>query len=79
MGHASIIALGFALQRPEKNVICLDGDGVALMHWRALSAIAARSPKNFCHIALNNAAHDSVGGQPTLASQASLAACAQVL
>jgi phosphonopyruvate decarboxylase len=79
MGHASSIALGFALQRPEKNVICLDGDGAALMHLGAFAAIAEASPANFRHIALNNAAHDSVGGQPTLASHVSLAACAQAL
>jgi phosphonopyruvate decarboxylase len=63
MGHASQIAAGIALARPEKQVVCLDGDGAVLMHAGGL-AISADCP-NFLHIVLNNEAHDSVGGQPT--------------
>ena len=67
MGHASQIALGIALQRPELPVTVLDGDGAVLMHLGALAAIGAHKPRNLCHIVLNNGAHDSVGGQPTIA------------
>jgi phosphonopyruvate decarboxylase len=67
MGHASSIALSIALQKPELSVTCLDGDGAALMHMGSLAAIGTRKPRNFCHIVLNNGAHDSVGGQPTIA------------
>jgi phosphonopyruvate decarboxylase len=67
MGHASSIALSVALQRPELHITCLDGDGAALMHLGALAAIGTKKPGNFCHIVLNNGAHDSVGGQPTIA------------
>jgi phosphonopyruvate decarboxylase len=67
MGHASQIALGAALQRPALPVTCVDGDGAALMHLGALAAIGNRKPRNFRHILLNNGAHDSVGGQPTIA------------
>lgn len=63
MGHASQIAAGIAISKPEKIVVCLDGDGAALMHAGAL-AISADC-KNLIHILLNNEAHDSVGGQPT--------------
>ena len=63
MGHASQIAVGIALARPEKQVVCLDGDGAMLMHSGCL-AISADCP-NLLHIVLNNEAHDSVGGQPT--------------
>ncbi len=63
MGHASQIASGIALARPERTVVCLDGDGAVLMHAGAL-AISADCA-NLLHIVLNNAAHDSVGGQPT--------------
>lgn len=66
MGHASQIALGVALQRPERPVFCLDGDGAALMHLGGLSTIGDLAPKNYHHVILNNAAHDSVGGQPTV-------------
>ena len=37
MGHASQIALGLALARPNRRVICLDGDGSAIMHMGALA------------------------------------------
>ncbi|CAF4843383.1 unnamed protein product, partial [Rotaria sp. Silwood2] len=32
MGHASAIALGIAIQKPNRTVYCLDGDGAVLMH-----------------------------------------------
>ena len=67
MGHASQIALGIALQKPERSVYCLDGDGALLMHMGALALNGTLKPRNFKHIILNNGAHDSVGGQPTVA------------
>jgi phosphonopyruvate decarboxylase len=66
MGHASSIALGIALQKSDLRVVCLDGDGAALMHLGAIAAIGVQHPQNLCHIVLNNGAHDSVGGQPTI-------------
>ena len=66
MGHASQIALGIALQKPNKKIICLDGDGALLMHMGGLSIVGSMMPKNFIHIVVNNGAHESVGGQPTV-------------
>ncbi len=66
MGHASSIALGVALSQPRRRVICLDGDGALIMHMGAIPIIGDLKPKKFVHILLNNAAHDSVGGQPTV-------------
>ena len=66
MGHASSIAAGIALGRPEKKVICIDGDGALLMHMGAVGVIGQSNLPNFIHIVLNNGAHDSVGGQPTV-------------
>ena len=77
MGHASSIALSIALQRPSIQVTCLDGDGAALMHMGAFAAIWTKKPLNFCHIVLNNGAHDSVGGQPTIAPFIDLPAIAR--
>lgn len=65
MGHASSLALGVAINKPKKKVVCLDGDGSALMHLGALATIGKAGPANFTHILLNNSAHESVGGQPT--------------
>lgn len=66
MGHASQIALGIALNRPERNVYCFDGDGAAIMHMGGMGIVASMLPGNFYHIVFNNGAHDSVGGQPTI-------------
>jgi len=65
MGHASQIALGIALAQAARRVCCLDGDAAAIMHMGALALIGSRRPPNLLHVVLNNAAHDSVGGQPT--------------
>lgn len=66
MGHAASIAVGIALSRPDRQVICLDGDGALLMHMGSLPIIGSKSPSNFLHLLLNNGVHDSVGGQPTV-------------
>ena len=67
MGHSSSIALGIALEKPNRQVYCFDGDGALIMHMGALAIIGQSNPKNFKHIVFNNYAHDSVGGQPTAA------------
>jgi phosphonopyruvate decarboxylase len=67
MGHTSSIALGVALGRPHRRVICLDGDGSLLMHMGAMPVIGSLKPLRMVHVLLNNAAHESVGGQPTAA------------
>lgn len=67
MGHSSSIALGIALQRPEKRVWCIDGDGAVLMHMGAMAVIGSQKPKNMIHVVVNNEAHESVGGLPTAA------------
>ena len=66
MGHSSSIALGIALEKPERRVFCFDGDGAFIMHTGALGILASMQPKNFFHILFNNGAHESVGGQPTI-------------
>ena len=65
MGYSSSIALGVALSKPNRRIICLDGDGSFLMHMGVLAMIGALKPKNFIHVLLNNGVHESVGGQPT--------------
>lgn len=65
MGHASMIALGIAGKRADRKVVCIDGDGAALMHMGALPFIASQAPENFYHIVINNQAHESVGAMPT--------------
>lgn len=66
MGHASQIALGIALQKPNRSVFCFDGDGAILMHMGSIAINGNIECDNFKHIVFNNGAHDSVGGQPTV-------------
>lgn len=66
MGHSSSIALGVALNS-NKKVWCIDGDGAVLMHMGAMAVIGANCPSNLIHILINNEAHDTVGGMPTVA------------
>jgi len=77
MGHSSQIALGIALQNRDQQVYCLDGDGAVLMHMGGLASIGTSGCKHYKHICLNNGAHDSVGGQPTVAFEIDLAAVAK--
>ena len=69
MGHASQIALGIALAKPHQQVFCLDGDGALIMHMGSAAIIGLQKVPNFKHVVLNNGAHDSVGGQPTVGYQ----------
>jgi len=66
MGHCSQIALGVALEKRKRRIYCFDGDGAVIMHMGSLATIGALAPENLVHIVLNNSAHDSVGGQPTV-------------
>lgn len=68
MGHCSSIALGIALNKPDRKIWCIDGDGAVLMHLGAMAVIGNRRPNNFVHIVINNEAHESVGGMPTVAA-----------
>ena len=76
MGHSSSIALGIALARPDTKVWCIDGDGAVLMHMGAMAVLGACAPKNLIHIVLNNIAHETVGGMPTVAGSMNLTAVA---
>ena len=77
MGHASSIAFGIAMQKPDKKIWIIDGDGAALMHMGAMAVIGANGPKNIVHIIINNGAHETVGGMPTVAERVDLVKVAQ--
>ncbi len=77
MGHSSSIALGVALNKPEKRIWCIDGDGAVLMHMGSMAVIGATSPSNLIHIVINNAAHETVGGMPTVAGKTDLVGVAR--
>ena len=76
MGCVSSFALGFALARPDLDVVALDGDGAALMRLGAFATIGRYGPPNLTHVLLDNGVHESTGGQATVASSVSFAAIA---
>lgn len=77
MGHSSSIALGIALEKTDRNIYCLDGDGAFIMHMGAITNIGTLPLHNFRHIVFNNGAHESVGGQPTLGFELDIPAIAK--
>lgn len=79
MGHASQIALGIAINQPDRNVYCFDGDGATIMHTGNMAIIGTVAPSNYYHIVFNNGAHDSVGGQPTVGLKVDIPAVARAL
>ena len=64
MGLGSSCALGFALGRPDKRVIVLDGDGSLLMNLGTLVTIGAAAPKNLVHLVCRNGTYEANGGHP---------------
>ena len=79
MGHASQIALGIAMAKPDRKVWCFDGDGAAIMHMGSMAIVANKAPKNYVHVVFNNGAHDSVGGQPTVGLKIDIPAVAMAV
>ncbi len=81
MGHALMIALGIARKCNEMNfnryVACLDGDGSSIMQMGNMAIAGAAHQPNLMHFVLNNAAHDSVGGQPTVGNEIDISKMAE--
>ena len=65
MGHASSVALGIAMEKPDRPVVVLDGDSACMMHMGAMTMVSKLDAPNYLHVVLNNGAHESVGGQPS--------------
>lgn len=77
MGHTSSIALGVAINKPDKKIWCIDGDGAVLMHMGSMAVMGNFKPNNLVHVAINNGAHETVGGMPTVACDLDLVAIAK--
>ena len=77
MGHPSSIALGIAINKPERRIWCVDGDGAVLMHMGSMAVMGANKPKNIIHVVINNGAHETVGGMPTVAAEIDLVGIAK--
>jgi len=77
MGLDSSHALGLALGRPDRRIICLQGDGSFLMNLGCLVTIAAAAPKNLVHIVVQNGTYEANGGHPIPNTGADFAAMAR--
>lgn len=77
MGHSSSIAMGIAIQKPDKKIWCIDGDGAVLMHMGAMALMGSNKLPNMVHIVINNGAHETVGGMNTVADNIDLTAIAK--
>ncbi|HEY1794421.1 MAG TPA: phosphonopyruvate decarboxylase [Opitutaceae bacterium] len=77
MGSASAFGLGASLFLGGRPVTVIDGDGAALMRLGNLATLGAYAPPSLTHVVLDNEAHDSTGGQPTVSRGVALAAIAQ--
>lgn len=72
MGHSSSIALAIAKEKPDRKIWIIDGDGAVLMHMGSMALLGANAPKNVVHVVINNGAHETVGGMPTVAEKIDL-------
>ena len=79
MGHSLMIAYGIALSKPDRRVFCLDGDGAVLMHMGSLAVVGAHNPVNLVHVVINNGAHETVGGLPTVGGSLDFSEVAKTL
>jgi len=77
MGHSSSIALGVAINKPKQRIWCIDGDGAVLMHMGSMAVTGVNKPQNLIHVVINNGAHETVGGMPTVAGQIDLVSIAK--
>ncbi len=76
MGCVALLALGLALARPDLHVVAVDGDGAALMRMSAFATVGTYGPPNLTHLLLDNAVHESTGGQATVSPHVSFAGVA---
>ncbi|MSU72907.1 MAG: thiamine pyrophosphate-binding protein [Opitutus sp.] len=63
MGHAADLALGLALARPERRVICLNGDGSMLMSLGTLVTVVDSGARNLVLFVLENRTYEITGNQ----------------
>jgi sulfopyruvate decarboxylase subunit beta len=77
MGLDASHALGLALGRPDRRVICLQGDGSLLMNLGCLVTIAAAAPRNLVLFAVQNGTYEANGGHPIPSTGVDFAAMAR--
>lgn len=64
MGAGPGLALGLALQRPEDEVVLIEGDGDLAMSLGSLLTVADAAPANLRALVVRNGRYDTGGGTP---------------
>ena len=64
MGHTADLALGIALAKPERKVICLNGDGSMLMTLGTLATVIGARAANLVLFVVQNETYEITGNQP---------------
>lgn len=64
MGHAADLALGVALARPDRFVVCLNGDGSMLMSLGTLATVVGSGATNLLLVVAENGTYEITGHQP---------------
>ncbi len=70
MGHAADLALGVALARPDRMVVCLNGDGSMLMSLGTLATVVESGARNYLLFVVDNGTFEITGHQPVPGSGA---------
>ncbi len=63
MGHAADFALGIALAQPQRQVVCLNGDGSMLMTLGTLITIVDSGATNLALFVVENGTYEVTGNQ----------------
>jgi sulfopyruvate decarboxylase subunit beta len=63
MGHAADLALGIAIARPERRVLCVNGDGSMLMTLGTLVTVAQAKATNLTLFVIDNGTYEITGNQ----------------
>ncbi len=77
MGLVSPLALGLALNKRNKKIIALEGDGSCLLNLGAIPMIGSQKTKNLIQIVLDNEVYQSTGSQPTISPEIDLSKIAK--
>ena len=64
MGHTADLALGIALARPDRRVVCLNGDGSMLMTLGTLATVVGSGVTNYLLVVVVNGSYEITGHQP---------------
>ena len=79
MGLASSVGLGIAINKPNRKIFIIEGDGSILMNLGAIATIGHVAPNNLIHLILDNGAYASCSEEPTISKSSKLDGIAKLV